>query len=250
MKKWITWVLVMAMALLAPTALASETILIAAAASLEKTMAGELIPLFESLYPDIKVEGTYDSSGKLQTQIEEGLEADVFISAANKQMNALVETGLIDPETAKALLENRIVLIAAMGSETAVDSFENILSADSIAIGDPQSVPAGQYAQEILTALGLYEETLGKASLGGNVTEVLNWVAEESAQVGIVYATDAAQMPDRVRVIAYGTPAQPVIYPMGVVAASIHKDAVACFMAFLESDEAMAIFAKAGFERP
>ena len=225
------------------------TILIAAAASLEYSLRDELIPMFQEQYGYITVEGTYDSSGKLQTQIEEGLPADLFFSAAQKQMNALNEQGLMDSDSIVDLLENKIVLITPTGIESTVTSFEEIGNAASIALGDPESVPVGQYAQEALTNLGLWDSIQPKVSFGTNVTEVLNWVAEGSADVGIVYATDAATT-DRVTVVAEapeGSLATPVIYPVGIVGASQQKEAAQLFLEFLQSDEAMAVFEKYGF---
>lgn len=227
------------------------TMLVAAAASLETSYTTELIPMFTELYPWITVEGTYDSSGKLQTQIEEGLPADVFMSAATKQMNALVESGMIDESTVVDLVENEIVLIAPIDSETDIASFEDIVNAETIALGDPESVPAGQYAQEALTSLGVYDEAAAKTSFGTNVTEVLNWVAEGSADVGIVYATDAAQMPDKVKIIATapeGSLEKKVIYPVGVLTEAPQREAADLFVAFLQTPEAMAVFEAAGFK--
>ncbi len=225
------------------------TIMVAAAASLEYSFSEELIPLFQSKYDWITVEGTYDSSGKLQTQIEEGLQADIFMSAATKQMNALVEKKLIDEDSVVGLLENRIVLIAPADSKTEIASFQDIVKAETVALGDPESVPVGQYAQEALTNLGIYDEVAAKTSFGTNVTEVLNWVAEGSADVGIVYATDAATT-DKVKILAEapeGSLAQKVIYPVGIVSKSEKKEAAKLFEDFLASEEAMQIFEKYGF---
>lgn len=227
-----------------------EEILVAAAASLKNAYEEELIPMFQEQYPNITVKGTYDSSGKLQAQIEEGLEADIFMSAAVKQMNALDEEGMIDSETITNLLENKIVLIVPSGNELGLASFEDIAKAEVIALGDPASVPAGQYAEEALTSLGLWEEIQPKASFGTNVTEVLNQVAAASAEAGIVYATDAASMTDSVTVVAEapeGSLAQKVIYPVAVVKESAHKESAGAFMEFLQTDEAMAVFQSYGF---
>lgn len=225
------------------------TILVAAAASLKYSYDNELIPMFEAANPGIKVEATYDSSGKLQTQIEEGLEADVFMSAAVKQMTALKDENMIDADSIVDLLENKIVLIVPEGSEPKVTGFEDITGAGIIAVGDPESVPAGQYAREVLTSLGLWEAVEAKSTRGTNVTEVLNWVAEGSADAGIVYATDAATTP-KVTVIAEapeGSLAQKVIYPAGIVSASGNKEAAQKFVAFLQSEEAIAVFEQYGF---
>ena len=225
------------------------TILAAAAASLKYSYDEELIPIFEDKYPWITVEGTYDSSGKLQRQIEEGLEADVFMSAAMQQMEALEAGGYVDPADEVRLLENKIVLIVPAGSESGLSSFEDIEKAETIALGDPESVPAGQYAKEALTSLELWDAVSARASFGTNVTEVLNWVAEGSADAGIVYATDAATA-DQVTVVAEapeGSLEGPVIYPVAVVKDSANREAAELFVEFLQSEEAMAVFEAYGF---
>lgn len=224
------------------------TILVAAAASLEYSYTEQLIPMFQEQYPWITVEGTYDSSGKLQTQIEEGLEADVFMSAAMKQMNALNDEGLMASDSIVELLENKIVLIEPAGSEK-FSRFEDIANADMVAIGDPESVPAGQYAKEALTNLGLWDAVSTKMSLGTNVTQVLGWIAEGSADAGIVYATDAATT-GKVRVVAEAPAsslAEKVIYPVGITANSAHPEEAKLFTDFLASNEALAVFKEYGF---
>lgn len=225
------------------------TILVAAAASLKYSFEEELIPMFNEKYPDITVDLTFDSSGKLQTQIEEGMAADVFMSAAKKQMNALVEKGLINQDTVCDLLENKIVLIVPAGNEQGMIAFEDITKAEMIAVGDPESVPAGQYAKEALTQLGLWEEVKAKCSLGTNVTEVLNWVAEKNAQAGIVYATDAKTTKD-VEIIASapeGSLQKPVIYPVAPLKDSKYAKEAQLFIEFLQTREAIAVFEKYGF---
>lgn len=225
-------------------------ILVAAAASLKNAYEEELIPMFREEHPEIIVTGTYDSSGKLQTQIEEGLEADVFMSAATAQMDALNEEGLIQTDTIVNLLENKIVLIAPASGGEDLNSFEDIVKAQSIALGDPASVPAGQYAREALTSLGLWDQIQDRVSFGTNVTEVLNQVAASSADAGIVYATDAASMPEDVRVIGEapeGSLAEPVIYPVAVTASSAHPEEARAFVDFLQTEEAMEVFESYGF---
>ena len=230
--------------------LGEQSILVAAAASLKNAYEDKLIPMFEEQYPGVTVEGTYDSSGKLQTQIEEGLEADVFMSAATKQMKALDEEGMIASDTIVNLLENKIVLIVPTGSDSKIDSFEKIGDAASIALGDPESVPAGQYAKEALTNLNVWDSIQDKVSFGTNVTEVLNQVAAASADAGIVYATDAASKADQVTVVAEapeGSLEKKVIYPVAVVKATAHEDAAKAFVDFLQTPEAIQVFKSYGF---
>ena len=233
----------------------NSKILVAAAASLQATFDNELIPLFEKENPEITVEGTYASSGDLQQQIESGLDADVFFSAATSNMDTLAEEKLIDEDTVVDLLKNNVVLITPKDSKLGIKSFKDITKADTIAIGDPESVPAGKYAKEILTNLDVYNKVEKKASLGASVTEVLSWVAEGSADAGIVYATDAQTEntngdDKEVEIVATAEDSMmqtPVIYPVGTVSSSAHKDEAKAFEDFLQTDEAKAILEKAGF---
>lgn len=224
------------------------TITLAAAASLKNCLDHELIPMFEKQYPNIKIQTTYDGSGKLQSQIEEGAPIDLFISAAMKQMDALAEQGLMLEDSIVQLLENKVVLIVPENSTKEIHTFEDIVKGDSIAIGDPESVPAGQYAKEALTNLGIWDKLSDKLSLGTNVTEVLNWTMEGSADVGIVYSTDAASTP-KVQVVCEAPEGSvsKVIYPVGIVKNSQNEEAAKNFITFLQTDEAMKIFESYGF---
>jgi molybdate transport system substrate-binding protein len=164
-------------------------------------------------------------------------------------MNALVEKNLVDRNSVRPLLENKIVLIKPAGTTTPVKDFPSVTQAKEVALGDPASVPAGQYAKEAFTKLGIWDEVNAKARLGTNVTQVLNWVGEGSAEVGVVYATDAAQS-NKVEIVAElpdGVLANKVIYPVGMVAASAHPNEAKLFIDFLASDEGLAVFKAFGF---
>lgn len=226
----------------------TETIIIAAAASLEHSMTDYIIPLFEKNYPQIKVEGTYDSSGKLKTQIEEGAPIDLFISAGEKQMIELVQEQNIHKESVSNWLENYMVLIVPAKNNGKVTSFDTLLKADTIAIGDPESVPAGQYAKDILESFGIWQQVLEKASLGANVTEVLNWVAKKSAEAGIVYATDAMQT-DEVKILEKAPKGNgsKAIYPVGLTVEGSKKNGAKKFQEFLKTEEVLKIMKKNGF---
>ncbi|MBE6508175.1 MAG: molybdate ABC transporter substrate-binding protein [Methanobrevibacter sp.] len=223
---------------------------LAAAASLKNAYDKDLIPLFNQKYPNIKVTPTYASSGDLQSQIENGLEADVFMSAANKQMNKLAEEGLVDNSTNVQLLENKVVLIVPKNSTLNITSFDDLKNVNgTIAIGDPESVPAGQYAKEALNNTGIWSSVESKLSLGTDVTAVLNQVAQGSADCGIVYATDAKSNDD-VKVVCEapeGALKTPVIYPVAMVKNSNNTDAAKLFMDFLQTQEAKDIFVEYGF---
>ena len=232
------------------TSLDGQEVHLAAAASLKNAFDNDLIPMFEEKYPGVKVVPTYASSGDLQTQIENGLEADVFMSAANKQMDALADEGLIDNDTNLQFLENKIVLIVPADSDSNITSFEDLANVDgTIAIGDPESVPAGQYAKEILTNLGLWDALESKFSLGTDVTAVLNQVGQGSAEAGIVYATDAKSTDD-VKVICEAPDDAldtPCIYPVAQIKDSKNSDAAKAFMDFLQTQEAKDKFVEYGF---
>ena len=225
---------------------------LAAAASLEKVFEQQLIPMFNKKHPEIKIQGVYDASGKLQSQIENGLNADLFISAANKQMQALDKKGYMDSASIKPLLENKLVLIVPTKGESTIKEFKDLAKAKHPAIGDTASVPAGQYAREALTSLGLWAQVAPKASLGTNVTQVLHWVGEGSADAGLVYATDAALIKDKVRVVAEapaGALKKPVIYPIGILKKASQQSSAKELAAFLTTEEAMQAFEKYGFAR-
>ncbi len=224
----------------------SKPLTVASAASLEKIFTKRLIPLFNKHYPKIKIEGTYSGSGNLQLQIEQGLPADIFVSASPKQMLLLEKKGIIKKEHVFELLENKVVLIVPQGSTKKITKFEDLALSKQPALGDPKSVPAGQYAQEILTNLNLWDEVSKRASFGTGVTQVLHWVAEGSADAGIVYATDALTN-EKVQIVAeapQGTMAKPAIYCLGILKATKESK---LFADFLLSDEAQKIFEEYGF---
>lgn len=238
------------------TAVAADTttgdgeIMLAAAASLKNAFEDKLIPMFKE-QTGISVTATYDSSGKLQTQIEEGAPVDVFFSASMKQMNALQDEKMIDTDSVVKLLENKLVMIVPAGSTLELKEFSDVLNANTIAIGDPESVPAGQYAKEAFTNLGIWDALQEKTlSLGTNVTEVLEWVAAGSADVGFVYKTDAMSKAGQVDIVAEapeGSLENPVIYPVGQLTNAANPEGAAAFLEFLQTKEALAVFEEYGF---
>ena len=223
------------------------------AASLSNAME-EIQKDFNETYPDVAILYNADSSGTLQTQIEEGARCDIFFSAADKQMNALVDEDLAKKDTVEDILENKVVLIKPKDGETKVTGFENITDAANIALaGD--SVPVGQYAREIFDNLGITDE-VNKMEIneGKNVSEVLAAVSEGSNEIGIVYATDAASVADKVDVIAEATAdalKTPVLYPVGLIedkeASEDDTAAAEAFLEYIKSDDAMKVFEKYGF---
>jgi molybdate transport system substrate-binding protein len=193
----------------------------------------------------------YGSSGALQQQIEQGAPADVFISAAERQMNALQEQGLIYTDSRVDLLENDVVLIVpAKRADKGIRDFAS-LRGDAVrllTIGDPESVPAGRYAKEALSSLGLWEALGQKLVLAKDVRQVLTYVETGNVDAGIVYKTDALTS-TAVKVVdtAPAGSHAPVIYPAAIVANSGERQAAENFMAFLQSEKAKEIFVKHGF---
>ena len=209
---------------------------------------------FNEEYPDVNILFNADSSGTLQTQIEEGSRCDVFFSAATKQLDALVDEKLADKDSVVDLLENKVVLIKPKGGETKVTGFENITDADNMALAG-EDVPVGQYSREIFKNLGI-EDDVNKMEIneGKNVTEVLAAVSEGSNEIGIVYATDAASVADKVDIMAEapeGSLKTPVLYPVGLTvdAEASEEEAAAAdaFLAYLQTDDAMKVFEEYGF---
>ncbi len=222
-------------------------ILVAAAASLQNAME-EIKEMYQAANPYTTITFTFGGSGALQQQIEQGAPVDVFMSAAVKQMTALEEKDLVVNETKKELLENKVVLIVPKDSELGITSFDDIVNAPLIALGDPESVPVGQYSEEIFTSLGILDVVKGKVTYANDVTEVLTWVSTGNVDAGVVYATDAISNSD-VTVVTEAPEGScsKVIYPVAVLKDSkVVKDATA-FVEYLASDEAIAIFEKYGF---
>ena len=204
---------------------------------------------FNQKYPNVEIFYNADSSGTLQTQIEEGSRCDIFFSAATKQMDALVEEKLAKEESVVNLLENKVVLIKTKDTETRVTGFENITEAENLALAG-EDVPVGQYAREIFTNLDIMDQVEAmEINEGKNVTEVLAAVTQGSNEVGVVYATDATSNKD-VKVLAEA-PADalktPVIYPVAALKKSKNKDAADKFVKFLQSEKALKVFRSYGF---
>lgn len=225
------------------------TLTVAAAASLTNAME-DITALYAEQAPNVTLNFTYGSSGALQTQIEEGAAVDVFFSAGSKQMNALADKDLIATDTRKDLLANEVVLIVPADSSKGITSFEDLVTnkVSVVAMGDPASVPAGQYAQEVFTTLGIGDALSAKANLGTDVTTVLTWVENGEADCGVAYATDAKSS-DKVTVVC-NAPADshsPIVYPVAAIKNSTNAEAAADFIEFLASDEALQVFADYGF---
>lgn len=220
-----------------------------AAASLTETL-NEIAEQYKTVAPNVELVFNFDSSGTLKTQIEEGADCDLFLSAAQKQMNALQDEDLINTDTRIDLLENKVVLAVPEGNPAGIQSFEDIGTDQCklIALGN-EDVPVGSYSVEILTNLGILNEleSGNKITYGSNVKEVTTQVKEAAADCGIVYATDAFSAGLETVDQATAEECSPVIYPAALTASTEHADEAQAFLDYLTTDDAAAIFASVGF---
>ena len=238
-------------------------LIVFAAASMTETM-NQIAELYKAKAPNVTLTYNFDSSGTLKTQIQEGAESDLFISAGQKQMNQLDITA--DPEvntdkldfvlegTRINLLENRVTLCVPEGNPKDIKSFDDLadkLKEGSVLMAMGNSdVPVGQYTQKILAFYGLDEEKLAKDGVityGTNVKEVTTQVTEASVDCGVVYCTDAFSA--GLTPVDYATKEMcgQVIYPAAVLNVSKNQEAAKEFLAYLQTDEAMKVFEAVGF---
>lgn len=227
----------------------SIELLVSAAASLTDVLE-ELKEAYKTVEPETSLTFTFGSSGALQAQIEEGAPVDVFMSAAEKQMNTLEDGGHIVDGTRKTLLVNKVVLITPKDSNLEIMSFHDLTKNEikKIAIGDPGNVPVGQYSEEIFTNLNILDKVSSKFVLGSDVRTVLTWVESGEVDCGIVYATDTFTS-DKIKIISEAPEGshKEVSYPVAVVKSSKYVDRAKTFLDFLSSDEAIKLFEKYGF---
>ena len=237
-------------------------LIIFAAASMTETL-NQVAELYRDVAPNVTLTFNFDSSGTLKTQIQEGADCDVFISAAPKQMNQLDAEGgeentegldLVDSATRLDLLENKVTLAVPEGNPKGIESFDQL--AELLAAGDVflamgnSDVPVGQYTQKIFTYYGLDEASLASAGVltyGSNVKEVTTQVSEGTVDCGVIYATDAFSAGLTVVDEATADMCGQVIYPAAVLKNSISPDEARAFLDFLSTDEAMACFQAVGF---
>ncbi len=238
-------------------------IIIYAAASLTESLE-QIAENYKKDHPNVTIVFNFDSSGTLKTQIEEGADCDLFISAAKKQMDALDKNAdaeknpdgndLIDSDTRIDLLENKVVLAVPDDNDKNINSFDDLvahLQAKDIlmAMGN-EDVPVGQYTQKIFTYYGLDEAKLasdGLISYGSNVKEVTSQIGEGAVDCGVIYSTDAASAGLKIVDEATKDMCGQVIYPAAVTKDSKNKDETKAFLEYLKSDESKAVFEKIGF---
>ncbi|WP_378953955.1 molybdate ABC transporter substrate-binding protein [Pelosinus sp. sgz500959] len=222
---------------------------ISAAVSLKDALE-EIQKNYEAKNPTIKLIYNLGASGALQKQIEQGAPADIFMSAAPKQMNDLEAKNLVNKATRKNLVENKLVIIVPKSSTIALTKYEDLTKDEvqKISIGETASVPAGQYAQEVLKKLEIWDKVKDKAVLAKDVRTVLTYVETGNVEAGIVYKTDAASS-DKVKITATAPEGshQPIVYPVAVLSGTKQQKAAEDFLAYLSTPECKVIFEKYGF---
>ncbi len=245
------------------TAAEQSEVIVFAAASMTETL-NQIKETYEAENPGVTLTFNFDSSGTLKTQIQEGADCDLFISAGQKQMNQLDITAssdvntegldFVDPDTRVNLLENKVTLAVPEGNPKGIESFDQL--ADLLKNGDVlmamgnSDVPVGQYTQKILAYYGLDETTLaneGKITYGTNVKEVTTQISEASVDCGVIYETDAYSA--GLTTVDSATPEMcgQVIYPAAVLKTAKNPDGAKKFLEYLQTEEAMKVFESVGF---
>ncbi len=232
-----------------------------AAASMKETLT-QIADMYKAVAPNVTLTYNFDSSGTLKTQIEEGADCDLFISAAQKQMNQLDKAA--DPAvndkgldfvlqgTRVNLVENKVALAVPEGNPAGVERFADVNTdkVKMIALGNAD-VPVGQYSEELFTNMGVWDSLQGKITFGSNVKEVTTWVSEATVDCGVVYSTDAYSAGLQVVDIAPADMLKnKVTYPAAVLSITEHEDEAKAFLEYLRSAECSAVFEKVGFVIP
>jgi molybdate transport system substrate-binding protein len=222
---------------------------VSAAVSLKEAFS-EIGELYEAKTGQ-KVDFNFGASGALQKQIETGAPVDVFASAGEQQMDQLGEKGLIDAATRRDFTRNTLVLIVPADSRLKIKNLEDLYDprVRKIAVGNPKTVPAGQYAQEVLPSSGVLDLITPKKIFAEDVRQVLDYVARGEVDAGIVYATDIAKTNDKVKVVENipGNLHSPILYPIAIVKDSKQKTAAQAFLDIVISAEGQAVLQKYGF---
>jgi molybdate transport system substrate-binding protein len=225
---------------------------VSAAASLTDALK-EIQTAYEKKNGQIKINFNFGASGALQQQIEQGAPADLFFSAAASNMRLLVDKQLIESSQHMNLLMNELVAVVPADGKAAVQKLEDLSGSGvkHLAVGEPQTVPAGTYAKEALTNVKLWDSLQHKIVLGKDVRQVLTYVGTGNAEAGFVYKTDA--LTSKSVKIAFSVNPNtytPIVYPAGIVKATKHGKEAADFYAYLQSKEAQDVFVKYGFTIP
>lgn len=231
-------------------ALAAD-ILVGAAASLTNAFA-ELATQFQHEYPETKIFMSFASSDAVAAQVVHGAPIDVFASADQKAMDKAAAAGNIDTGTRHDFVRNEVVLIVPANDPLNIKSVADLKGAGvtRVAFGNPATVPAGRYTKASLEHSGDWDAIKKNEVLGQNVRQVLDYVARGEVDAGFVFATDAAIMPDKVKVVVRLPSSSPVLYPIALVKRDGRHPQAQAFLDFVDSDEGQAVLSKYGFAQP
>ena len=226
----------------------SDDLLISAASSLSTVMS-ELVIEFRQQNRDIDLATNFSGSGTLLRQIQRGAPVDVFISADTETMQRAVDMRLIDEKTVTSIAGNKLVLVSTLGVESSVSTLDVLLnqSRSKIALGHPDSVPAGRYAKLSMQSAGIWESIEGKLILTQNVRQSLDYVSRGEVDYAFVYATDATTRSNDINLLFEVATTEPIRYPIGVVRDSSNKTAAKKFVSFIKSAKAREILVSNGF---
>lgn len=234
-----------------PVAAMAADLTVSAAASLTNAFR-ELAPLFETANPGTRVQLNFGASGALLQQIAKGAPADVFASADQETMDQAQKQGLLQAAQRRDFVSNALAVIVPAAAAKVPRSVADLADPAyaRIAIGLPASVPVGRYTKSVLEAANLWAAIEPKMIGANNVRQALDYVARAEVDAGFVYATDAALMPDKVKVALTAPTTRPILYPVAPLAAAPNAAMAQRFVEFLASPAAQAVLARYGFGRP
>ncbi len=229
----------------------SVELTVSAAASIQDAMK-EVGKAYQEEHTNKKIIYNFANSGTLTQQIKQGAPVDIFISANEKFMDELDKINLLFPETRKNILKNDIVLIIPKkGNIPNISNFQQLTSSNikRFSIGEPESVPAGRYARQVLTSLKIYHQLKPKTVFAKDVRQVLAYIESGNVDAGIVYATDA-KISNQVKVVANApeNTHKSIVYPVAVIKLTRNPEAAKEFVQFLFSNPATDLFKKYGFQ--
>lgn len=243
--------LMLVLSLTFSTAAQAGEITVSAAASLTNAFT-EIKSIFESKNPEIKVVTNFAASNPLLKQIETGAPVDVFASADLATMDKAEAQKFLQPGSRKNFAANALVLIVPAGDKTGLKKSDELSAPkyDKVAVGNPDSVPAGRYTREVLQMNNMWDALQPKLIMAESVRQVLDYVVRGEVQAGFVYSTDARQAGNKVTVLESLTGKTPVLYPLSVLERSKNKNEAQAFVNFVLSAEGQNILAKYGFSKP
>ncbi|HVY08013.1 MAG TPA: molybdate ABC transporter substrate-binding protein [Burkholderiales bacterium] len=251
MRKTNLQILVAVLALQFATIASAADLIVSAAASLTNAFA-DIGRDFESAHPGTKVVFNFAGSGQLLQQIAKGAPVDVFASADQETMDKAESENLVEAGTRADFVRNALVVVVPADSKVSIASLDDLAKAElrHVAIGNPDSVPVGRYSKSVLAASGHWAGLEPKVVNTQNVRQSLDYVARGEVEAAFVYRTDAAILPDKVKVVLEVPTTRPILYPIAVLKNAPQKDSAKQFVAFVRSDAAQKILQKYGFGKP